>query len=156
MFQFVFRSYYRLDNAGLGDLLKKHYFKLLADKQTNLEKILVELYKIPSLKNINTIQFSFATKLLHTIDENKPIFDSEVSDVIHRKVTGKTKDEKIKSCIKIYQEIENLYKELLLDERIKKIISKIRLMFSVKENDILDTKILDFIIWSLGKIIKNK
>src|SRR5262249_39337709 len=29
LFQFVFRSYYRLDNAGLGDELKVAYFELL-------------------------------------------------------------------------------------------------------------------------------
>ena len=40
VFQFVFRSYYRLDSAGLSDKIKKHYFELLAGKQTKLERIL--------------------------------------------------------------------------------------------------------------------
>lgn len=36
VFRFVFRSFYRLDNAGLSDDMKNRFFELLAEKQTNL------------------------------------------------------------------------------------------------------------------------
>jgi len=88
VFQFVFRSYYRLDNAGLTDEFKKRYFELLADKQTDLKTILWDLYEFPTRRNLKAVQFSFATKLLHTLDNNKPIFDAEVARVIHESVTG--------------------------------------------------------------------
>lgn len=91
LFQFVFKSYYRLDNAGLGNKLKNRYFELLADKQKDLRKILLELYKIKTLKNKNTIQFCFATKLLNTLDNNNPIFDAEVSRVFHKTRQGNNK-----------------------------------------------------------------
>ena len=81
LFQFVFRSFYRLDNAGLSDNLKKHFFKLLAEKQTKLDIILSDLYEIPRLKKDNSIQFSFATKLLHTVDNDKPIFDKYIEAI---------------------------------------------------------------------------
>lgn len=158
LFQFIFRSYYRLDNGGLGDKLKERYFVLLSNKQKDLKKILSELYKIPTLnsKNKNTIQFSFATKLIHTLDNNKPIFDTEVSRVILEKVQGKNKRDKIDSYLKIYEGLEGLYTSLLKDGDIKNIIKKFRSKFKVKNNSISAIKVLDFIIWSLGKLKKKK
>jgi len=152
VFQFVFRSYYRLDNAGLGEKLKNKYFELLANKQNDLSKILSELYKILSLRKLNTIQFSFATKLLHTIDNNNPIFDAEVSRVIHKRVSGRTRDEKIKSCLEIYEFLKNEYGDFLQNEQIKKLILEFRERFNVSKDKMSDIKILDFIVWSLGKI----
>lgn len=154
LFQFVFRSYYRLDSAGLGGKLKNRYFQLMAGKQRDLPKILRELYKIKTLKNKNTIQFSFATKLLHTIDNNNPIFDAEVSRVLHVKVSGNTADKKILSCERVYQSIKNTYIDLLRDKDIQKIISKFRKETHTNEDQISDVKILDFIIWKLGKAQK--
>lgn len=101
LFQFLFRSYYRLDNAGLSSKLKKRYFELLAKKEQDLTKILLELYKIHTLKGKNSVQFSFATKLLHTIDNKKPISDTEVLRVFHKNIPGK-KLEKIKYCLRVY------------------------------------------------------
>jgi hypothetical protein len=156
VFQFVFRSYYRLDSAGLSDGIKKHYFELLADKQTKLESILSALYKIPTLKGKNTIQFSFATKLLHTIDNDLPIFDSEVGKIFNLKVNGTDRNTKVTSCIKIYDSLKIFYTELRGKEKIKAIISKFRQKFNVDAGKISDTKILDFIIWSLGKLELKK
>lgn len=156
VFQFVFRSYYRLDNAGLSNKLKSRFFELLAEKQTNLGTILSELHKIPTLKGKNTIQFSFATKLLHTIDNNKPILDSKVAILTNIKPKGSDRDTKIRSCIEIYDSLEKLYAELKEDYKIKKVISKFRLKFEANDEKISDTKVLDFIMWSLGKLKKEK
>jgi len=155
LFQFVFRSYYRLDNAGLSDKLKVRYFELMAEGKNNLEDIILELYEFKNSKKQKTIQFSFATKLLHTLDNSKPIFDAEVSRVFHKSRQGENKNEKIKSCLDIYKFLESMYSDLLKDEKIKKIILKFRAEFNVKDkNEVSDTKVLDFIIWSLGKIKK--
>jgi len=156
VFQFVFRSYYRLDNAGLSDEIKSRFFELLAQKQTNLGLILSKLYEIPTLKGENTIQFSFATKLLHTIDNDKPIFDSGVAILTNIKPKGSDRNTKIRSCIEIYDSLEKLYEELKEDDKIKKLISKFRSKFKVDDEKISDTKVLDFIMWSLGKLKKEK
>lgn len=156
LFQFVFKSFYALDGAGLSDQLKTRYFELMAKGENDLNNILVELYELKNRRDQKTIQFSFATKLLHTIDESRPIFDSEVAAVIHCEVKGKTPEERIESCINIYTEMCTLYGEVLENESIKKIILKFRNWFNLNEKEISDVKVLDFIIWSLGKIIKGK
>jgi len=156
VFQFVFRTYYRLDNAGLSDGIKRRFFELLDQKQINLETILSELYEIPTLKGKKTVQFSFATKLLHTINSNKPIFALEISRVTNIRPTG-SGEAKIHSCIERYDFLEKLYLDMLQDERITNIISEFRLTFKVGDQMMSDTKVLDFIMWSLGKLKdKNK
>jgi hypothetical protein len=155
-FQFVFRSFYRLDNAGLSDNLKKHFFKLFAEKQTKLDIILSELYEIPTLKKCNSIQFSFATKLLHTIDNDKPIFDKYVTSILNKKVKGKNKNEKIQSCIEIYDSLVTLHDELKKNDKIRNVILKFRSKFKVSNEEMSDTKVLDSIMWSLGKLQSNE
>ncbi|MCX6702996.1 MAG: hypothetical protein NTW60_03995 [Candidatus Wolfebacteria bacterium] len=157
VFQFIFRSYYRLDSAGLSDEQKTEYFKLLASGNIDLKVILNRLYALPTLRGGNTIQFSFATKLLHTIDNDKPIFDSEVSTVIHKVVSGNNKEAKIDSAKILFDYMEDLYLEFSKNKKIQEVIKKFRTRFCVDAKKITDYKILDFIIWSLGKLKrKNK
>lgn len=93
-----------MDNAGLSKDIKCYFFYLLEKREANLEYILSELYEIPTLKGKNTMQFSFATKLLHTIDNDKPIFDSRVKSTLQIKSKGSgkhsDKDTKIRSVLR--------------------------------------------------------
>jgi len=78
LFQFVFRSFYRLDNAGLTPEFKKKYFELMESSRGkqlfDIKIILCELEKFPRTKEKKkgeekgSLQFSFATKLMNTID----------------------------------------------------------------------------------------
>lgn len=151
-FQSKFKRFYIMNSAGLSSEWKKRFFELLSDKQNNLEYILLELYKIPRLNKTYAVQFSFTTKLLHTINNKKPIYDKMVAMVINKEVSGSNKDEKIQSCIEIYKFLEKLYLKLTDNNKIKKVISEFRSKFNVGRKDISDVKVLDFIIWSLGKL----
>jgi hypothetical protein len=80
------------------------------------------------------------------------------------KVKGQHKDAKINSCIKIYEKLKLYYKELLSNDKIKKIILDFRKEFGCNSKKLSDTKILDFLIWaneqlrnkSMKKILKTK
>lgn len=94
LFQFVFRSFYRIDNAGLTPEFKKEYFKILEEYRSksklNFEEVLRRLYEFPNRKgNKNTFQFSFVTKMFNTIDNSMPIYDSEVANVLFYETLSK-------------------------------------------------------------------
>ena len=97
-FQSRFKSFYRMNTAGLSIEQKKRFFELLSDKEQNLEYILSELHKIPRINRSHSIQFSFATKLIHTVNNNKPIYDINIGKITDVKVKGSNKNEKIHSC----------------------------------------------------------
>src|SRR5271157_5450639 len=126
VFQFVFRKFYGLDNAGLSDMIKLHFFKLLAEKQTNLGIILSDLYEIPTKKGYKSMQFSFATKLLHTIDNSKSIYDTEIGSLTYPRPKHSDKDTMIQSYLDLYNNLEQLNAELLENDKIKRVISKFR------------------------------
>ena len=157
VFQFVFRRFYGMDNAGLSDDMKKCFFELLAKKETDLKTILSELYEIPRKKGDKSMQFSFATKLLHTIDNDKPIYDTEIGSLTYSKPKhSDDKDTTIRSYINLYNNLESLNAELLKNDKIQKVISEFRLQFDVDKEKVSDVKALDFIMWSLGKIKGNE
>jgi len=157
VFQFVFRSFYRLDNAGLSDEQKIHFFELMSNKDISLNKILLDLYNFPTKRNKNSLQLSFATKLLHTIDNQRPIFDAEVTAVMGYKLPqGSEIDIRIVKSEKLYMDLFQLYNELLSQKEIENVVRLFREKFNVQENDVSNEKALDFIIWSLGKIMKKK
>ncbi len=155
IFQFMFKSFYGMNNAGLGDKLKARYFKLLEREEDDLGTILSELHKIETSRKVKSVQFSFATKLLHTINDKLPIFDTEVSKAIHCGITGNDKDKKIASAMRIYKVMqEELYPHLLDNKQIKRIITEFKNKFK-NTGEMSEAKILDFILWQLGKMLKE-
>jgi hypothetical protein len=63
LFQFIFRSFYRLDNAGLGEPFKEKFFLLLEENRNtprpDPNALTMELYGIPTLRGLKSVQFSF-------------------------------------------------------------------------------------------------
>ena len=124
VFQFVFRSFYRLDNAGLSPEFKTRFFELMQENRDNksieLEGILRELEKYPRIKEERTdekkgsFQFSFVTKLFNTINPEFPIYDSKVSKAIFGSSyspTG-TFENKLKVCSARHDVIKKTYSHI--------------------------------------------
>jgi hypothetical protein len=114
VFQFVFRSYYRIDNAGLTSDWKVRYFEFLIQRERSLKTILEGLYPIPTKKNVKSLQLSFATKLLHTLDTSQPIYDSNVAELLGLPVKkGKNFAANIATCIAVYEKLREAQQQLL-------------------------------------------
>jgi hypothetical protein len=149
VFQFVFRSYYRIDNAGLTSGWKVRYFEFLSQREARLKTILEGLYHIPTKKKVKSLQFSFATKLLHTLDTSQPIYDSKVAELLGLPVKkGKDFAANINTCIAVYEKLREAQQQLLSDEGIKNQIAALKNHYN---SQISDEKALDFLLWSAGK-----
>ncbi|MDK2065432.1 hypothetical protein PT447_10890 [Aliarcobacter butzleri] len=164
LFQFVFRSFYRLDNAGLTPELKSRYFELLQEyrnKPIDLKAICLDLSNFKTRKDLNSIQFSFATKLANTIDCNYPIYDSEVIRLFNFKQPYylKDKNEKIDKYLEQYDHILFTTKELILNEEINIILNSLNNFFGESSAKMGKIKKLDTLMWGVGKVLnenKNK
>jgi len=154
-FQARFKKFYRLNFVGLSNKWKDRFFELLSAKCDDLKCILLELYGIRRLDGKCSVQCVFATKLVHTVNNDEPIYDSMVGEVLNRKVEGSNRDEKVDSCVEIHNFLMEKYRELINNSKVKEVISEFRSKFGVKREDVSDVKALDFIIWSLGKIKQN-
>lgn len=152
-FQKKYKKFYAMYSAGLTEEFFKIYFSILDKKEKSLKKILLELYDIPRRNGSKAIQFSFATKLLHTINNNLPIYDKFVGKFFGLSVRGRTKEDRIKSCLQNYSQLKKYY-EGLVGSSYSDIVL-FRQKFKCHENLISDVKILDFMIWAKGQL-KNK
>ena len=155
LFQFVFRSFYRIDNAGLTPEFKKEYFEILEEnrneKQFDFEKILRRLYSFPNKKGQNTLQFSFATKMFNTIDDIMPIYDSEVAKMFSMTRPYQSKFEiKLDKYLEQLEKIQNGYEQIIKQNLIPETIGLFDEIFT--DNKLSEMKKLDFIFWSAGKI----
>ncbi len=161
LFQFVFRSFYRIDNAGLTSAFKKRYFELLEDvrnaESIDIANLVKELQKYPNLKGQETLQFSFATKLANTANSKYPIYDSEVARMFDFKTPGHAQDslDRLDKYINFYQELRESYEAIIANEHLKSVRDLFRTTFSTCDEDFPEMKMIDFIVWQAGKLKKH-
>lgn len=151
-YQTNFNAFYKIRR---NESWRKVYYEFLEKNKNNkditFEDIITYLYKNTEEHNIEA---SFASKLLATINPNKPIWDENVLEYVIKedrikKFDDKKEKEKLEDTIKIYNDIEEKYKEYLNDKSIIRIIKKIKKILN--EDKLTDTKILDYIIWTQRK-----
>lgn len=152
LFQFVYRSFYRLDNAGLTPEFKTKYFELMNKQNDDLKDILNKLLPFKNRKGQQSVQFSFATKLMNTLNQDLPIYDSQVASILKlKKPYDKNKFQRINNCIEIYQDLRGCINYLLGLNL--KIIAQFRNNFNVTDEMMNDVKVLDFVLWSYGNMV---
>ncbi|TXD78875.1 hypothetical protein [Algoriphagus ratkowskyi] len=156
-FQFVFRSFYRLDNAGLSAEFKVKYFELMQQNRS-LESIdpvpiLEALNEILTLKKKNSFQFSFTTKMINLIDPSYPIYDSKVSKAIIGSATSAIGDfdDKLKDYSTRHEVISKTYAYVIERDFFASIFAEFDKSFP--GNRLTEFKKLDFIFWSYGKLL---
>ena len=159
VFQFVFRSFYRLDMAGLTKVFKTEYFKIMENSKTkgyDISEILKKLYAFENIKGQENIQFSFTTKMINMLNDNEPIYDNLVAKKfkIHRPNHYLTYDKKVKKYLADYDMIKQSYNKIQKENLLKKVVKEFDEKF--KDNQLSYTKKLDFIFWSVGKLEKRR
>jgi hypothetical protein len=166
-FQFVFRSFYGLDSAGLSPNFKEAYFGLLQNNRgitienadSVFKSIASELYGIPNLKTEHnkgcSLQISFVSKLVHTasIENDFPIYDSKVSHLMgfsyvpNNLTLENNIESRINDYLKQIGELRELY--ACIDNQLGKQLEQFNNQF---KRDISKEKKIDFILWTAGKV----
>lgn len=158
VFQFVFRSFYRIDNAGLTAEFKLRYFALLEDARSSrvydLRDLVRALFVIPNRKGQQSLQFSFATKLASTVDSSCPIYDSEIASVFGFRApyTSKTFDVRLSEYMAFHERLRAMYAEILKEDLLVAPRRAFRDKYPDSHGFVSETKVLDFLFWSAGKL----
>ncbi|NQU54198.1 MAG: hypothetical protein HQ522_16850 [Bacteroidetes bacterium] len=154
IFKFVYKNYYRIENAGLTEQWKEKYFTILfsrlkSPEKINLKNICLELYDIKNQKDQNSLQFSFVTKMQNILIPQKPIYDSNVSKVFGYGTLYHIKDisKRIYEFLKRLKEIEATYSSIIKSE--SSAINKFKKNYDC--DNLADEKIVDFVAWQTGK-----
>jgi len=161
VFQFVFRSYYRLDNAGLGEKFKVEYFRLLQQQRGCQQPIALHdvchtLAQYETRRQKQSLQFSFATKLIATLDPEMPIYDSYVASVFGFNPPYHVKDfsRRLGRFVIFYEELCTTCRWLTAQTE----FVSIEEAFAVTNEEwyqLPKMKRVDFVLWATGKAIEQ-
>ena len=161
-----------MDELGVNDLVK------LPDK--DLKQIAKS-----KIKESTPIHKSFATKLFATLNPNMPVWDKHVIQSLAPLLGDESKSIKSKSVddiINVYKEIYSIERKMLKDEEISNEIDKFKDFFKeakdelknekfkkeitddrycylvdkICDDDITQTKILDFFLWKKATVENNQ
>lgn len=162
-YEYIMKNVCQTDVSGNADFQRKfnHFYKIRRNQEwrrkyyqifeknkaekdeVTFENILCNIYVFT-----DTIEASFASKMLATLNPDKPIWDSRVLNFLGLKPTGKSDSNRQDSTIEIYGKIEEWYRKYLstaeAEENIR-IFDEMLPGYSWISN----VKKIDYIIWGL-------
>ena len=139
-FQKAFRGFYRV--RGTQDFMDM-CVTILKKNDTDIYSVLNKLSSVSK-----RAELAVASKLIHTINDNSPIYDKFVAINLELKTKNEIGlDKKIADRIIIYKELDMIIKKWLLEPSIQSTLIDFSKRVDCK--DISDTKKLDFILWQL-------
>lgn len=152
-FQNKYCRYWSLFGAGLSQNFRAEYFKLMERLKRrplpSIGEVTRILYEVPSNSSgRKALQFSFASKLLHTLDPHRPIYDSHVATFYRFSVPNPTKsfEDRLQGFLGFYDFLMVEYKKVLTTQVLMQPIARFRHQFSVSD-EYTDEKIVDTLIW---------
>ena len=162
-FQRMFNSFYALSKLFVDERFIIEFYKRMdklkeEQKTYTAEDIVADAKELSSKieitedsKRKKSLQLSFVTKMYNLKDEKYPIYDKMVALVfgIRKEHDDYIKD-KNNTCVRWYKLIMDVYEKLLDDNDIKVIIEYFKTYFSC---ELKPMRILDIIVWQLGKAI---
>ena len=142
-FQKLFNGFY---NVRKGDIWRKEYYSLFHSVKNSTPSF---QYIITELKNrVGTVEASFSSKMLATINPTMPIWDSRVLESL-----GLTKDwnkeHSINNAMSIYNNICDWYSDYLKSSEAEANVFVFDAWFP-EYKDISDVKKIDYLLWCEG------
>ena len=141
-FQRTFNGFYRVRRNAEW---RESYYKIFERAKKNHETfgdVICSLYI-----QTGNIEASFTSKMIATIDPDKPIWDQYVLQNLGLEIKGKTPLERVNSAISIYDRIEQWYRDYLQTPEAKENIDEFDRMLP-SYTWLTDVKKIDYLLWS--------
>ena len=152
-FQLIFRLFYAM--RYVSQRFATHFFAKMDEIRQKIgikELDAVQITKDLEKAAENGFQFSFVTKMLNLENDTLyPIYDSNVTLMFD--FPNLKPDNKEKQYRERYQTIQQCYAALRKDNRTQEIINEFKATF---HTNLSDLRILDIIVWSLGKDMEKQ
>ena len=146
-FQKKFNHFYRIRRDSNW---REKYYEIFENNKTNKDDVTFENILCNIYVFTDKTEASFASKMLATINPEKPIWDSRVLSFLNLKPKGKNVGELQDSIIEIYAQIEEWYRVYLATDEARENISLFDKLLP-QYSWISDVKKIDYLIWGLEK-----
>ena len=141
IFQKKFNGFYRVRR---NENWQKVYYEIMEKGKTSnpsFEEIVRELYN-----KTGRVEASFSSKLIHTLNNDMPIWDKFILQNLNKQAPAYYKENKLEISIKLYDEIIAWYDNALQTEEIQETLSLFDNNFP-EYTWFSHTKKLDFLLW---------
>ncbi|HLH01096.1 MAG TPA: hypothetical protein VKX49_32635 [Bryobacteraceae bacterium] len=150
-YQQRYKNQWAMNRARLSNSFYATYFGLLQQKTAQpLSTLCQTLYQSSARSNgTQSLQFSFATKLLHTLNPRLPIYDSRVARffLFDEPQTTAPLQQRISTLIDFHNFLVQEYARVLSLDLLAQAIADFRQRFTPRQHT--DEKIIDWLIWGL-------
>ena len=137
-FQRTYRRYWQLNAARLGEDFCKVYFALLEElkqeRNTGVDTVARRLWETPTHGDgRQSLQFSFASKLAHMLNNHLPIYDSLVESFYFLPTGSATEkfEEKLQRLLASYKFLIAEYNRVLANGLLAYAIERFRAKFAL-------------------------
>ena len=147
-----FSGYYRMRfvSQEYRDAFFRLFERIKNEQDPSFRTVSYSLYEIDQKH-----EFSFISKMLHTIDPHRPIYDSQVCEVLRLQHYQRPSfEEKLRQDETALARISAAYEEMASSEQIQKMLVKMDAF--TRGYRMSDEKKYDFILWALGGIMKKR
>jgi hypothetical protein len=156
-YQRKFRAFWRM---RCGAKYGRAFFALMERNkgQASVDPVRVaqELYKHPTRGGRKTLEFSFATKLAHTINPHLPIFDSMVKTFYHLDPPGVgAVEDRLPGYRRCYAFLRQEYARVLKEGLLSPAITAFRRALPATASH-TDEKVIDWLIWQFVALAREK
>lgn len=157
-----YRAYWEMNQARLCDEFYNAYFGLLAHLRTGslvnveVEAVARALLKVPAHNNgRHALQFSFASKMVHMLRPNRPIYDNMVKRFYFLPEHGNREvNERLRGLLRSYEFLVGEYQRILGEGLLAPAIDEFRAHFPVGP-EYSDQRVIDTLIWAFVRFLRS-
>lgn len=157
-YQQKYRNFWAMNGALLSSTFYSAYFRTLGEamhQMPTLRSVVQTLYFEPTHRDgRKSIQFSFATKLLHMADRRSPIYDARVADFYFFQPRAKTFESRVSELLEFHEFLTEEYARVLRDGLLANSIQEFRSLHSA--TCWTDEKIIDSLVWAFVKRLHQR
>lgn len=158
-YQARYRKYWRLNTAQLSANYCNDYFQSLQSARLNpptAGNLAHQLYATPTHKGgRQSLQFSFATKLLHMVNPNTPIYDSMVGAFYFFQAPGPkiALPQRVAALVMFHNYLGQEYQRICANNLLAVSIQAFRQRFN--PHHFTEEKVIDSLIWAFVALLRD-
>lgn len=152
-FQRKYKAFWAMNVARLNKAYTDAYFAHLEQSKhttsPDVRAVATHLHGFPTTADGRTsLQFSFASKLVHMLDPSKPVYDSLVERFFFLPVPAASGRARLDSLMKSYEFLEREHARIVRSDLLGGAIAKFKDRFG--SFNLADGKIIDSLVWSFA------
>lgn len=157
-FKRLYSDFWRMSGVFVGEEFRCAYFDYMQackfSGTPEVEAAAEHLFRIPTRDDgSHSLQFSFATKLVHMLNPEKPIYDSFIAD-IYFMPSPSAGINGLRELVLSYRFLVAEYARVATVGILKPAIQALRGRFSL-DATFTETKAIDTLLWGFGKFLRS-